>query len=117
MKKFLLALSFLLSTQTFAEEGEKEMFSTMTGVAVSLSPLITIGSPFIISAQTLKMSGMNLKVAQLIINAGQDYIQNGDMNVYLASKVSLIQQEIPEMSAAEAVDLLLEIAEQFLNSH
>lgn len=117
MKTLLLALSLLLSTQSFAEEGEKEMFSTMTGVAISLSPLITIGSPFIISAQTLKMSGMNLKMAQLIINDAQEFIQNGDTNIFLASKVSLLQQEFPEMSAAEAVDILLEMAEQFINNH
>lgn len=116
MKTLLLALTLLISTQTFADEGEG-MFSTMAGVAISSSPFITTGTPSITSAEISKMSGMNLKVAKIIINDAQDYIQNGDMNVFLASRVSLIQQESPEMSAAEAVDVLLEMAEQFLNTH
>ena len=117
MKTLLLALTLLVSTQSFAEEREQEMFSTMTGVAVSLSPLITIGSPFILSAQVSKLSGMDLKVAALIIKDGQEYIQTGEINLFLASKVSLIQQENLEMSEAEAIDVLLEVAEQFINNH
>lgn len=54
----------------------------------------------------------DFKMAEIILNDSQEYLQTGKISVLLADKINLLQSEDSEISESEAVDLIIGYYEQ-----
>lgn len=101
MKKLIIMLAAVLSTSLYAAP-ENPLLSTTGAPTAStiLSSLMTQGG----------FKGE----AEAIIKEGQDFYQTGEMGIIIAKRVEELQEE-EDMSDNEAIDILMERAQEILN--
>ena len=98
MKKTIVFLTFLVSTNTFAYS------------VVDLT-VLTSALPFISSAST---SSGEAKQAETLLNDAQAFFQNGTLTVFLQQKIKETQSLNEGASEADAIEMLIEEAEAIL---
>lgn len=111
MKTLLITLSLMATiVSTHAADGSA---ISANASAITFSPLL----PFVASTALTGMLSTDTNVhkeARQILNEGQQYFQSGDMGLLIGKRVEELQDE-QDMSDDEAVDLLMNQANEFLN--
>lgn len=110
MKTALLLLTLVTSTQVFSGE-------------MPLSVAVTIDTtflPFALTSVTGRFSSMSSsadyqKQAAQIMQDGNEYLQNGEISVYLNQNIIAVQEQNSDLSVDESVDVLMNKASEILN--
>lgn len=101
MKKLAIMLAVVLSTSVHAAP-ENPLLST-TGAPTGSTILSTL----------LTKGGFKAEAA-VIVKEGQEFYQTGEMGIVIAKRVEELQEE-EDMSVNDAVDALMERAQEILN--
>lgn len=103
MKTTIAILSLIISANIFASD---------IAYSVADSSVLISAGPMLSSATT---SGtLPDKQAAMVLNDAQDLIQGGKMSAFLNQKIKDVQESNAGASEAEALDLLIEMAESIL---
>ena len=104
MKTTIAILSLILSVNIYASD---------IAYSSADSTVLTSAGPMLSSVTT--SGSLPEKQAQMVLNDAQELIQDGKMTAFLNQKIKDIQALNADTSESEALDMLIEQAENILN--
>ena len=99
MRLILAVLSLAISVNVFA-------------YSVSDSSVVLSAIPLLTSATT--SGAPNKKQAAQVLNDSADFFQSGEVSPFLGQKITDVQALHPELSPAEALDVIVAAAQKIL---
>lgn len=109
MKMLIIAIALSVSA-TSARATDWADFSVKISVAQTIAVVV---QQTLYATSNVTTNGR--VVAKQIQNDVQDYNQTGNVSVFLAEKISMVQSENAEMSQQDSVDVLLLASDILLN--